>query len=274
MPLRETQVFLTRYMREPIFREQWKGGGKEALQTEIGLTAQDLDMLSSIPIEDMDLAADGLRDDRLKKRQSEFRYFLEFLGQYMQEDNFLKAFDATYTGGWQRRSIEIDWFLAFATKFISANGLPDYLQTLLRFCYHYTKIATAPEIISENTVLNPSEAGVEPYHMVRLRQPYCVEAFRYDAYGLSQTGAQPNMIPELDLNQLLMVKNYKYHNRSIIWRMRDLPPFVAVLADGPKMVSSLIGLYDTVTYPEIVAELLNFHDEGIIEFLPPSHHLA
>lgn len=274
MPLREIQEFLTRYLRNPAFRQRWEGSERHALKAELGLSDDDIALIEQIPMDDLERSAEGFRDDRLSKRRSEFSQFLDHLSLYGPVDEFLNAFDAAYPEGWEAQPLELDRFLSFGTSFVTNNGLPEYLISLLRFCYHYCKIAIAPTEIPDDRIENPRDKGIEVYHNVKLRQPYRVENFLYDALAIAMADPQPGESPVRQPTRLLFIKNQETFKRSIIWRVADLPPFVAALIDGPKALTDLLGPYDVTVYPQLVSLLLDFHDAGVVEFTTPPYAKA
>src|SRR6266567_35310 len=170
MSLREVQYFLTRYVRDPDVRKHWQSGKKDMLITEFGLTKADKELIEQIPTDDLDQTAEGFRRDRLEKRQGEFREFLDHLGLYGPVDEFLSAFDARYTEGWQTQALELSRFRAFGIDFVTSKRLPDYLISILRFCYYYCEIAILPTMVPEHRIEKPGLTGLDVRYIVRLRE--------------------------------------------------------------------------------------------------------
>lgn len=274
MALREIHAFLTRYIRDPYFREQWKGAGASTLRNELGLSDADLETLKQIPLNELDAASEGMRSDRINKRRTEFAQFLDHLSLYVPVDEFLNAYDAAHTTGRESIAVEIDWFLSFSIKFVASNGLPEYLIALARFCHLYTKLAFMPLKISDNTLDNPRESGLEFYHTVKLYEPFRIEDFRYDALEIANSAPGSECAYTGTPTRLLFLKSRHAFKRSTIWNVTDLPPYISALIEGPKMLSDLVGMQAAGTYSEIFDDLLHFHDSGVIEFIVPPHHLV
>lgn len=271
MSLREIHEFLTIYLRNPAFRERWNSGEKDKLKGELGLSDADMALIEQMPIDDLNRTAEGFRDDRLAKRRSEFSQFLDHLALYGPVDDFLNAFDAAYPQGWEAQPFELDRFLDFGNRFVVEQNLPGYLVSLLRFCYHYCRVAITPAIIPEDRIEKPRENAVEAHHFVQLCKPYRIEDFHYDSLAIAMAGPQPGESPLRQATRLLFIKNQHAFKRSIIWRVDDLPPLIAALIDGPKMLIDLFWPYEVAAGPQLMSLLLDFHDAGVVGFTASPH---
>jgi hypothetical protein len=173
------------------------------------------------------------------------------------------------------RPAEMDRFLTFASEYAVANRLPDYLLDLLRFCYHYTRIADAPvtEIDGALEPLPPS--GLRAYHRLRLRGPFHVLACRHDALALAE--AEPDRrFAQLDAHPVrLLIQKDRHRAKRTYVRHLDALPFVGALLDGDaRQVSDLLVGLPARGYPDALRELTSLIDQDVLAVIEPPYMRA
>jgi hypothetical protein len=273
--LAAVQRFFAVYLRNPAFRESYRGGDAAALQSSLRLDAADVELLSTLDLDVLDRTAEGFRQDRIDKRWGEFSQFLSHLGAYVPPQPFLELWDRAFPEGLMNRPAEMDRFLTFASEYVVANRLPDYLLDLLRFCYHYTRIADAPvtEIDGALEPLPPS--GLRAYHRLRLRGPFHVLACRHDALALAE--AEPDRrFAQLDAHPVrLLIQKDRHRAKRTYVRHLDALPFVGALLDGDaRQVSDLLVGLPARGYPDALRELTSLIDQDVLAVIEPPYMRA
>jgi len=266
------QRFFAVYLRNPAFRESYRGGDAASLHSSLGLDVGDVELISAIDLDVLDCTAEGFRQDRIDKRRGEFSQFLSHLGAYVPPQRFLELWDRAFPDGLMNRPAEMDRFLTFASEYIVANELPEYLLDLLRFCYHYTKVADAPVTEIDGTLDQLPPSGLRAYHLLRLRGPFHVLACRHDALALVE--AEPDrelaLLPPHPV-RLLIQKDRQRAKRTKVYRL-DAIPFVPALVGGDAMqVSDLLAGLRAADYPDALHHLRSLINEDLVAVVVPRH---
>lgn len=272
MTLATVQRFFAVYLRNPAFREAYRGGEATALQSSMGFGQDDAELVSTIDLDILDHTAEGFRQDRLDKRWGEFSQFLAHLGAYVSVQQFLELWDRAFPEGLMNRPAEMDRFLTFASEFVVAGGLPDYLLDLLRFCYHYTRIADAPVTHIDGAVEALPPSGLRAYHLLRLRAPFHVLECRHDALALAEVE------PDSELAQLdphpvrLLIQKDRHRAKRTAVRHVDALPFVPALLGGEAVqVSDLLAGLPAAHYPDALRHLTSLIDEDVVAAVEPPY---
>lgn len=271
MGLEQVQLFITTYLRNPEFRERYRGGQAETLEVLVDLNEQDRELIHAIDLDDLDRSAAGFRDERADKRRTEFEQFIAHLGVYGPIEDFYVAYDRRNPDGLLSRPLEMDRFLAFSTEFVLSQGLPEYLLDLLRFCYHYVQLADKPFEEVERELVSWPDSGLSAYHRIQLRKPYRIIGFRYDVLSLAQM--QPSReIAQLAPQpiQLFMQKSRQRFKRTQIYYASDVP-FLTELLDESSSLLELISQQPSSQMAWAVQQLEAMHRDGIIAVGTPSH---
>jgi hypothetical protein len=271
MGLEQVQLFLTTYVRDAQFRESYRHGYAEGLEQQLSLEPEDIKLIQSINLDDLDRSASGFREERADKRRTEFEQFVEHLAAYGPIEDFYVAYDRAHPKGLLTRPMEMDRFLAFSTDFVLNNGLPEYLLDLLRFCYHYVQISDLPLEITGHELEQLPETGLLAYHRIRLHKPYRVLEFRSDVLSIARA------TPSTDLayltpqpTQLFMQKSRKMFKRTQIFYAAQLP-FLDKLLAGNKSTLELVSSLPATRMAWAVEQLHNMYAAEIIAIETPSH---
>ncbi len=271
MGLEEVQLFLTTYLRDPGFREGYRRGEAASLEERLNLSRDDVEFVRSIDLDDLDRSAAGFREERMDKRRTEFAQFFEHLGVYGPVEEFFAAYDRANPTGLLTRPLEMDRFLAYSTEFVLAQGLPEYLIDLLRFCYHYVQLADRPleQVAGEITEL--PEGGLRAYHRVQLHKPYRLVNFRYDVLSIAQSEPSQELayLPPQPTD-LFMQKSRRLFKRTQIMYAAQLP-FLGRLGDGPASVLELVAPLPSGEMAWAVGHLEHLHGAGAVAVVLPSH---
>jgi hypothetical protein len=269
MPLEQIQYFLTKYLRDPDFRQRYRNSELVAIERELNLTKADLDIVRSFNLDDLDRTAIGLRDERRSKRETEFQQFVDHLAIYGPMDTFFEQYDSRYTEGLLTRPQEMSWFLNFATNFVLAHKLPNYLIDLLRFCYHYVKLSDTPRERTAPLLQELPVDGLQPSHTMQLRKPYKIVQFRYDVLYIARQS------PSLELaalppqpTELFIQKNWNRAKETQILYTSELP-FLPLLQNGPVIVLDLLATLSSDAYGQAVVHLEELFRRGVIEVSSP-----
>jgi hypothetical protein len=271
MGLEQLQLFLTTYVRDASFRERYRHGFAEALELELKLEPEDIQLIRTIDLDDLDRSGTNFREERSDKRRTEFEQFVEHLAVYGPIEDFYAAYDRANPKGLLTRPLEMDRFLAFATEFILGNGLPEYLLDILRFCYHYVQLSDTPLEQSERELKQLPETGLLAYHRISLLKPYRVLNFRYDALSIASAAPTPDFayLPPQP-TQLLMQKSRRLFKRTQIFYTTQLP-FLDELLAGSKSILELVSSLPAAQMSWAVEQLRNMHAAEIIAVEIPSH---
>lgn len=271
MGLEQVQLFLTTYVRDAQFRESYRQGYAEALEQQLLLTPEDIQLIRAVNLDDLDRSGFNFREERSDKRRTEFEQFVEHLGVYGPIEDFYVAYDRANPKGLLTRPLEMDRFLAFSTEFVLTNGLPEYLLDLLRFCYHYVQVSDSPLERSERELEQLPETGLLAYHRISLHKPYRVLNFRYDVLSIASTTPTPDLayLPPQP-TQLFMQKCRRHFKRTQIFYTTRLP-FLDELLPGSKSILELVSSLPAAQMAWAVEQLQNMHAAEIIAVEIPSH---
>jgi len=264
MALEQLQLFLTRYLRDADFRERYRGADASALTAELKLSREDLDLIRAIDIKDLDRSAINMRDERRSKRETEFQQFVDHLAVYGPMDAFFEQYDRAHSDGLLTRPQEMDRFLDFATDFILKNGLPEYLVDLLRFCYHYVKVADMPCDRSIPILEDRPAKGLRPSFRVALLKPYRIVDFRRDVLFIAR------QTPSVELAQLppaptqvIIQKSWSRAKETHIFYTRELP-LLPRLFEGTVAVIDLVSLLPANGYPDGMSHINELLERSVI----------
>jgi hypothetical protein len=266
MPLEQAQMFITKYLRDPRFRERYRSPESKDVEVECNLSKDDLDLVRQIDLDDLDRAAVGMRDERRTKRESEFQQFVDHLAVYTAMDPFFEQYDRAYPDGMLTRPQEMDRFLDFGTCFVLGNGLPPYLIDLLRFCYHYVKLSDTP-LDRSAPVLAENPESLRPFHRLQLQKPYRILDFPYDVLWLARQTPDSELasVPPLPV-RLFLQKNWSKAKETQIFYASEIPVLPS-LAHEPVAVIDLLALIPASAYPDAVAYLEELVERRILGVL-------
>ena len=266
MPLQHVQLFLTKYLRNPEFRRRYRGGDADALRRELNLDDADARLVASINLDDLDRTAQNLREERRSKREAEFKEFTDHLAVFGPMDSFFEQFDASYPDGLLSRPLELDRFLAFATQFVLAHNLPDYLIDILRLCYHYTQVSDLPLERSPSVREGPLPDGLQPFHRLQLRAPFRVCRFRYDVLSLARATPHPALAGVGPFPaEVLIQKDWSRFKETRIFYTSAFPS--ALVRNERLSVLDLLAALPTGEYGRALGQLQEFQSRGVIDVL-------
>jgi hypothetical protein len=277
MSLEGLQLFLTTYLRDPRFRQLYRGGGGDELLRQFDLTDADRELAKKIDLDDLDHTAQDFREERGRKRAAEFTPFVNHLAVYGPIEQLYDAYDWAFTDGLLTRPLEMDRFLAFAADFVTARRLPGYLLDLLRFSYHCSKLAETPRepFDPKDRVLDAvPETGLEAYHRLHLRRPFRFVQFRYDVVRLAQSQPSTDLagVP-FEPTELFLQKSWTLAKRSLAIDVRELP-FVRHLAERPQTVVDLVGIVPPDEVGAALAHITDLVQRGIAGMSVPAHFVV
>jgi hypothetical protein len=271
MGLEQVQLFLTTYVRDAQFRESYRQGYAEALEQQLRLEPDDINLIRTINFDDLDLSASNFREERSDKRRTEFEQFVEHLAAYGPIEDFYVAYDRAYPKGLLTRPMEMDRFLAFSTDFVLNNGLPEYLLDLLRFCFHYVQLSDLPLEFGGRELEQLPETGLLAYHRIRLHKPYRIVKYRSDVLSIARANPSTDLayLPPQP-TQLLMQKSRKLFKRTQVFYAAQLP-FLDELIAGSQSTLELVSSLPAARMSWAVEQLQNMYAAEIIAIENPSH---
>ncbi len=266
MSLEGVQEFITRYLREPEFRERCRQDMAAAAR-ECRVEESELAELKGLGAQDFDNAAEEMFRDRIGKRSDEFRQFVDHLALYYPIEQFYRDYDATHPGGQLARPLELNRFLDFGVKQVLSRQLPDYLLDLLRFCYGYTSLADAPLESSPATAIKVSaDTELRAHQRVALRRPYRIVEFRYDILTLASHDpalGPPQVIPAP--GHYLMQKHWEQAKTTRVVPVDELPLLARLQGETPVALIDLVAWAPNAEIPGLVSHLQQLAINGYLD---------
>ncbi|MDN3240117.1 hypothetical protein [Glycomyces tritici] len=273
MTLRATQVFMTRFLREPEFREQCRAEGVARFQQELGLDDAEVAMIAAVDLDQYEHAATSVRDQRAGRTYTVFGALIDELRLYVDYDRLYLEYDRVYSAGWWQRFAETRRFETFATDFIVRNGLPEYLIDLARLCASITKVADTPKALPEGSTTDPAGLkAVAPTFRASLRRPFEVRVYRHDVLRLlDDPRYREGLAPKR--TRVLIQRDWRQHKRSRLFPL-DEEPLVAALAEGPASALELGERLPEWSYAQILAGLSDLYADKVVHLEVPAESVA
>jgi hypothetical protein len=263
MSLRETQVFLTTYLRDQDFRRRYRDGEADLLAKEIGLDAADTELIRQVNLDQLDRMAEHVLAERLGRTSGVFGLLLEHLGRFVDVSERYQEFDRDFSAGWWQRRAEIRRFEIFVLDLVVTDGLPDYLVDLCRLCAQVTVVAETPKVRPDGPADLPGLTRVRANDVVRLRAPYDVLQLRHDVLRMMDDpdgyGTAPIPVP----TRVLIQRDWRQHKRSRVFRVADEPVLEALLT-GPATVLELGGALPHLSYSTLLSAVADLYSDGIV----------
>jgi len=268
--LKEIQSFLTRYLRDAGFRDDFQKEGKEAQLGKMDLSKKGKEMLDKIDLTSLDGVADGIISERYDKRKGEFTEFIDHLSVFYDPILFFRQFDRAFPSGLTTRALELDRLLSFSMDFVSYHQFPQYLIELARLGYYYSKVADTPLKPIERAVEYPADQNFQFYYHVQLKEPYQIVQAKYDILGIAKAAPNPNASYAYNPVTLFIQKEWGKAKTTRILYANEVFS-LDLLVNGPKAVSELLASSPAQDYAYATDQLLGLYKSGIVEFTIPNH---
>jgi hypothetical protein len=232
------QEFVCQYLRNPNFRDLYQKNKDQALSL-LGANNLEKNQIKKLDITNLDRSVNSLRNERFKKRKTEFEEFFHYLSKFTDIDIFFDTFLKLYPTGSVSRKDEMSRFVNFSTLFVRENRFPDILIELLDYCYRVTSLSDHAREDKE-IAYRESETVMSDDDTLKLLGPYEVVEYEYNLQLLFEEDLNIESILEItpSKTRFFIQKSYKVPTSCVVLEI-DNPDFFHSLTEQESLKTIL-----------------------------------